>query len=134
MERLFVDTSAWFALVNAKDPMHDAVEALLRAFDGRLTTSNYVVDETVTLCRYRLGHAAAVRVGQTLFDDELLDLMRVSPEDERRAWELFVRRRDQSYSFTDCTSFTLLRRLGLKSVAAIDDDFRAEGFSVSPTR
>ncbi len=36
------------------------------------------------------------------------------------------------YSFTDCTSFVLLRRLGLDRVAALDEDFRREGFELVP--
>jgi len=42
MERLFVDTSAWFAYVNRKDPEHDAVRRVLEEFPGRLLTSSYI--------------------------------------------------------------------------------------------
>lgn len=132
MQRLFVDTSAWFAFANRADPDHQAVAALLDAFKGRLVTSNFVFDETVTLCLYRLGRPAAGRVGQALRDSSQVDLMRVAPEDETIGWRLFRERRDKQYSFTDCTSFALMRRLGLKTAAALDDDFAGEGFEQLP--
>lgn len=132
MERLFVDTSAWFAYVNRSDPSHEAVADLLLRFEGRLVTSNFVFDETVSLCRYRLGHRPATVVGEILREPEVVDLIRVTPEDEAAAWDLFVMRRDQTCSFTDCTSFALLQRLGMSTVAALDQDFRTEGFEVHP--
>jgi hypothetical protein len=132
MRRLFVDTSAWFAFANRADPDHKAVVALLADFKGRLVTSTLVFDETVTLCLRRLGHAAAERVGQVLRDGDQTDLVRVAPEDETAAWQLFRERPDKQYSFTDCTSFALMRRLELKSAAALDDDFSGEGFEQLP--
>lgn len=132
MEQLFVDTSAWYAYVNQRDPDHEAVASLLRGFQGRLLTSNYIFDEIVTLCRVRLGHGAAAKVGEILQDPAVTDLVRINASEERAAWQLFLERPDQGYSFTDCTSFVLLRRLGLRRAAALDDDFRTEGFETVP--
>lgn len=132
MERVFVDTSAWFAFANRKDPDHAAVRAVLDGFEGRLTTSNFVFDETVSLCRYRLGYRVAERVGSVLLDPATVDLIRILPEDEQVAWALFRARADQRYSFTDCTSFVLMRRLGIHDAFALDEDFRTEGFGVAP--
>ncbi len=132
MERLFVDTSCWYALTNRRDPDHDATRAVLHAFEGRLVTSNYVFDETITLCRYRLSHEVASTVGQTLLDAGTVDLIRVTTADERDAWIRFLDRGDQRYSFTDCTSFVLLERLGMHRVGALDADFRREGFDLVP--
>jgi len=132
MERLFVDTSAWFAYVNRRDPDHAAVRNVFNAFPGRLVTSNFILDETVSLCLYRLGRQAANRVGSVLFDPKEVDLLRITADDEHAAWALFLDRPDQRYSFTDCTSFVLMHRLGLDTALALDSDFAAEGFRVLP--
>jgi len=113
MERLFIDTSAWFAYINKSDHDHQKVRAILDHPKGRLVTSNFIFDETITLCLYRLGHPTAAKVGAVLLDPTLLDLIRLTPDDEQTAWTLFLARPDQFYSFTDCTSFTLMKRLGL---------------------
>lgn len=132
MERLFVDTSAWFAYANRKDPDHAAVREVFKTFSGRIATSNFIFDEITTLCLYRLGYAAATKVGSALADADAVDMIRVTPEDEQSAWTLFCNRPDQRYSFTDCTSFALMRRLRIGTVLALDEDFRIEGFLVIP--
>ncbi len=130
--RLFVDTSAWFALANRRDPDHRAAREVLANFRGRLVTSNFIFDETVTLCLYRLGRDAALRVGDELRSGALADVVRTTTDDETRAWKLFSGRADKDYSFTDCVSFVIMRRLEITKAAAFDDDFRREGFSVLP--
>jgi predicted nucleic acid-binding protein len=132
MERLFVDASAWLAFVNRGDPDHRAVRRAMEGFEGRLVTSNFVFDETVTLCKVRLGHRIAVRAGEVLLDPGVIDLVRLMAADESEAWRLFLARADKSYSFTDCTSFVVMRRLGIGRAATLDDDFRREGFDVAP--
>ena len=132
MERAFIDTSGWFAYINRKDPDHRAVRDAVRKHDGRLVTSTYVFDEIVTLCRYRMDHKSAVRVGRVLLDASSVDLVRITLDDELAAWELFEERADKEYSFTDCTSFVLMRRLNLTTAIAADDDFQQEGFTVLP--
>lgn len=129
--RLFVDTSAWIALANGAEASHETVSAALRAPGVRLVTSTFVFDETTTLCRLRLGHAVAVRVGEVLRGDGV-DLVHVTPDDLATAWDLFKARSDQAYSFTDCTSFVVMRRLRLDTAAALDADFVREGFRVVP--
>jgi predicted nucleic acid-binding protein len=131
---LFVDTSVWFALVNRRDPDHRAARRALESFRGRLVTSNYVFDETVTLCLYRLGHDVALRVGDELRGGKLVDLARAGIADEAAAWDLFRRRADKQYSFTDCVSFVMMRKLGIEQAAAFDDGFRREGFTSVPRR
>ena len=89
-------------------------------------------DETVTLTQARLGHRRAVAVGRTLLDPAIVDLLRVTPVDERTAWALFERRPDKSYSFTDCTSFVLMRRERIGHAIALDEHFAQEAFTIAP--
>jgi hypothetical protein len=132
MKRAFVDTSAWYAYVRREDPDHAAVKTALEKWAGRLVTSNFVFDEVVTLTRARLGFSAASRVGQALRDPGVVDLVRTLPEDEDNAWLYFTRRKDKWFSFTDCVSFLVMRRLHLTTALALDEDFRQAGFHVEP--
>jgi uncharacterized protein len=132
MERLFVDTSAWFAFSYRTDPQHAQVKKGLSRYEGRLVTSNFIFDEVLALFTARISHAAAAAAGEMLLEREVVDLVRVTPDDEQVAWRLFLSRPDRTYSFTDCTSFVMIRRLGIKRVASLDDDFRQEGFDVIP--
>lgn len=133
MEHAFVDTSAWFAYANRRDPDHARIRSVLQTYAGQLVTSNFIFDETVTLCLYRLGHQIATKVGEVLLDPTVVHLLRLTSDDEHRAWSLFLARPDKTYSYTDCTSFVLMRRLGLHSAIALDADFQREGFALLPT-
>ncbi|MBW2263358.1 MAG: PIN domain-containing protein, partial [Deltaproteobacteria bacterium] len=129
MRRVFVDTSIWFAAAFAEDPDHERVRSTLTGGD-RLVTSNFVMDETITICAGKLGHRVAARVGELLLDTDEVDLVRLTAADELEAWKLFLERPDKRYSFTDCTSIVLMRRLGIEVALALDDDFRQAGFEV----
>ncbi len=124
---VFVDTSAWYALLDRKDLNHLAAARFVEQSAIPLVTSTYVLDETVTLAKRHLGHAAAVRFGDRLWKEEVARLVRISPEDEMRAWTLFTRYADKGFSYTDCTSFALMERLQLDSVFAFDAHFAQYG-------
>ena len=127
MKRVFVDTGAWYALIDAKDPDHARVVPCFQEFQGRLATSHFVVDEILTLARYRLGWSVAHRLGTELRSGRLSRLERVSPKDEESAWSIFARYEDKAFRFTDCTSFALVQRLELSTCLAINADFRSFG-------
>lgn len=127
-ELVFLDTSAIYALINKKDPSHKKVEDFLKNFEGSLFVTNYIFDESVTLIRARLGHEKAVFVGNILLKSPQIEKMWVTPDDEKKAWELFVLRNYKSYSFTDCTSFVVMRRIKIKNCLTLDGHFRQEGF------
>ena len=131
MRKAFVDTSAWYGYVRKDDPDHATAKRLLKAWESRLVTTNFVWDETVTLTRARLGHAMAVQVGDTLRNPAVVELMRVTSEDEENAWGLFVKYKDQGFSFTDCTSFAIMRRLSLETAITTDHHFLQAGFEIA---
>ena len=111
MAHAVVDTRAWLAYLNRLDADHTRIRRVLETFQGRLVTSNFIFDETVTLCLYRLGYRVAATVGEVLLDPTVVDLLRLTPDDENIAWTLFLARSDKTYSYMDCTSFVLTRRL-----------------------
>jgi predicted nucleic acid-binding protein len=133
---VLVDTSAFFALTDRSDVNHArARKALARlGRDGReLLTTTYVLDETLTLVRLRLGHPHAVTLGEKLMASTWCRILDISAELRQAAWEIFVRHSDQTFSFTDCTSFAVMRAMRLSEAFTFDrGDFGAAGFVVVP--
>jgi len=70
-----------------------------------------------------LGHDIAIDIGQKLWNEEVSTLIRITSTDEENAWKIFVNYQDKGFSFTDCTSFAIMERLGIKEVLAFDDHF-----------
>lgn len=128
MEKLFVDTGAWYAYINREDPDHLPVKRHLAKFKGKAITSNYVFAETITLVRYRLGHEMAVQVGKILREARDVKVVWLTPADEEQAWQLFTQRNDKRYSLTDCSSFALMRRLKIDYCLTTDKNFAQERF------
>lgn len=131
MKRVFVDTSGWYAYARKDDPAHDAAREALERWEGRLVTTDYIFDETVTLARARLGAPAANRIGETLLDPGVVELVRLLPEDFEDAWALFKKGKDKDWSFTDCASFAVMRRLRLDAAVTTDRHFKQAGFEAA---
>lgn len=135
MSSVFVDTSAFLALVDRDDDHHGRAKRYLRDLSRKrfsLVTSSYVVDEALTLIRYRLGHPTAVGFGERLLGTRWCRVVDVDEAIRNSAWEIFVRYDDHKLSFTDCTSFALMRALDLGEAFSFDADFAAMGFTRLP--
>jgi uncharacterized protein len=133
---VFVDTSAFFALVDATETNHRRAKAhlkrLLRGRHSLLTTTD-IFDESVTLIRYRIGHGPALTFGTELRASTWCRLVDVTTETRELAWSLFARHVDQSFSFTDCTSFATMRTMQVSEAFTFDRrDFSAAGFVAAP--
>ena len=135
--RLFVDTSAWFALYSARDEAHSRASRFwkeLRRKSVRLVTTEHVFGESITLMRARGGHRAACRLGSILLNSRIVEIADVPAQTRGRAWEVFVKYSDKDFSFTDCTSFVVMRELGLTDAFTFDDHFAQMGFNLRPSR
>ena len=135
MKGLFVDTAGWMACVDAADPSHGpACEARDTALEAGalLVTTDYVMDETLTLIRIRLGLPAAKAWWEQVEGSSRVRWEWVGMERAEKARKAFFRFRDKSYSFTDCTSFVVMQELRLKEALTTDRHFRQMGFQVLP--
>jgi hypothetical protein len=124
MKRVFVDTGAWYALVDKKDPDHGKAADFLRTNTLPLITTNFVFGETVTLMRMRLGWNIAGDFGKKLRGSGLVSLVSLKDDDEERAWEIFLKYKDKNFSYTDCTSFALMERLRIDTAFSFDSHFK----------
>lgn len=95
-----------------------------------MITSSYVFDEAVTIIRYRVSHATAVTFGETLMSSSIVTVADISDEDRFRAWALFRKYSDKTLSFTDCTSFVLMKTFELQKAFSFDDHFKQVGFQL----
>jgi uncharacterized protein len=130
MERVFVDTGAWYAFFVRSARGSVEVRQALEQYEDRLVTSEYVFDELVTLLRRRADHQHAVRAGEAV--RECSSVVAVDRKDVQAAWKLFRERSDKSYSFTDCTSFVVMKRMGIDRSVCLDAHFTQAGFTVLP--
>ena len=135
MEKLFVDTGGWMSLADERDPLH--LECM-RTRDGWLeqggilVTSDYVMDETLTLIRMRIDIKAAERWWEQVAESPRVKWEWINTERAEKARAWFFRWKDKSFSFTDCTSFILMRELHINKALTGDRHFLEAGFEILP--
>jgi predicted nucleic acid-binding protein len=135
VKALFVDTAGWMACADAADPAHTRCRtARDRALEAgqALVTTDFVVDETLTLLRVRLGLRAAEMWWQQIDGSSRLRWERIDSDRFEKARQMFFRYRDKDFSFTDCTSFVIMRDALLTHVLTTDSHVRHAGFHVLP--
>lgn len=132
---IFVDTSAFYALADKSDSNHKKAatfqNSLLKAKTPLLTT-NYVISETYTLIRTRLGHAAAVRVIEGIKESDLVEIVHVPIGLEEEAWDILKSQADKDYSYVDAVSFVVMGSRKLSDAFTFDEHFQQYGFEGRP--
>lgn len=127
-----IDTGVFFAQHDQDATRHEsataAMDAVLRGEFGQPYTSDYVLDEAITLTRTRSNsHEAAWTIGQRIlgrdgFPDRI-ELVQIADEVLEASLEAFDRYDDQSISFTDASTIALVERCKIDAVLSFDDDF-----------
>ncbi len=137
--KIFIDTSAWVALENKRDIHYKEAITFRDEIKNkryRLFTSNFVLDETYTLCLANLGYEKTIECARrirNLRDKGLLHVIYVTEDIEESAWLIFERfNKDKFWSFTDCTSNAIMQMLGIKESFSFDRDFEQMGFTKRP--
>jgi predicted nucleic acid-binding protein len=125
-----VDSSALLSLEDPDERQHEAcLEVLNQLIESRarLLTTNFVFDETYTLILTRLGRDRAVRWGNSFKQGRLIHILRVSEDQEARAWDIILKFEDKDFSYTDATSFAVTESLGIDIAFSLDRHFRQYG-------
>src|SRR3989344_206732 len=115
MTNIFIDSSAYKALFDKQDDFYLKATTFMTSLpheDTKLFTSNFILDETYTLIRSHFGKAKAISFRQYIFSSpKSINIVPVSLTDEAEAWNYSEKLPGRGVSFTDCTSFAVMKRL-----------------------
>lgn len=124
---IFVDTSAWFASIVPSDPNYQAVNIWMRQNTELLLTTDYIVDETLTLLRARKERVRSLAMGKAFFAGQLGTLYYLTQDDIHLTWQVFTQFSDKDWSFTDCSSKVVMEKLQITQALSFDSHFRQFG-------
>jgi len=124
---IFVDSGGWFAGVVTDDEDHEKAKLWLNKNRELLFTTNYIVDETLTLLRSRGENRKALEVGRLFFDGLLAEVYFLTEEDILQTWKIFQKFSDKDWSFTDCSSKLVCEKFGISYAFSFDKHFRQFG-------
>jgi len=135
MEKLLIDTGAFYGREMEGDQYYSvAVQAWAQIESNpvHLYSTEHILDETINLLARKSSYAFAAEWGLNCLRSEEFEWLRTASEDLKAAAELMLKYADQDVSFTDCVSFALMRREGIRHAFSFDRHFLAAKFHLWP--
>ena len=130
---VFGDTSFFFALAAKRDAAHRTalrIYGKLLRTGTHVITTDYILDETLTLAKARINADVALALLNRIEQSEAIVKETIDAARFAAAKAYFRKHADHDYSFTDCSSFVLMRELRLAAALTTDRHFREAGFEV----
>jgi uncharacterized protein len=129
--KLFVDTWGWLVLGDSRDPLHQAAAsayAEAAKMSGNVLTSNFVLDETISLLFRRRPFEEAARFIRGLLASPFIAIEEITQARFRRAFDLRLTFRDKpDISFTDLTTIIVAQEANVKDILTGDKHFTQAG-------
>lgn len=118
---VLIDTCVFVALYNIRDINHSSakemIEDCLDGKYGRSFLSDYIFDETLTTAFVRTkNQKKSVKLGEYILGSPI-NLISIDEECFQLAWEMF---KNNSLSFTDCSSLALMKLYGIDRIMTFD--------------
>jgi predicted nucleic acid-binding protein len=124
---ILLDTSFLVAYSHENDENHkkafELIKDIVKGKYGDPCISDYIFDETVTVVYVRTKRLKeAVKIGQKLLlgteivgiDDFLFDM----------SWNIFKNQKNREFSFTDCTTISIMIKKRITNLATFDKEFK----------
>jgi uncharacterized protein len=135
---VFVDSSALKANYDSSDDRHADATELMRKIAARETeitsfvTTDYVLDEAVTLTRFAHSHAKAVELADVMLSSKFCRLVYCDESLFSAGIEIFRKHSDKEWSVTDCLSFATMKTYDVKTAFTFDAHFEQARFAILP--
>jgi len=133
--RVFVDTSAYFAVSNRRDAFHyPALRTMEQLILNRqrLMTTNAVLFELHGLMLARGPRHLALETVSGIGESAATTVVRLRRQDEDRGWQIIRQYTAKDFSLTDATSFAVMERLGISVAFSLDRHFAQYGWELVP--
>jgi len=129
---IFVDTSAWLALLNKRDRLHtQAVKYYRKMLKKKKITTDAVLLETFnSLSNNKVRYLAVLFIEQIekSMNTDVMEIVNTSGEAFKKGLNLFKQYNDKNWSLTDCISFSVMKEKNIKQAFTADHHFIQAGF------
>ena len=133
-DTVLIDTWGWTELGHRRAARHDEVRHFYQSLVRQrvaIVTTDYVLDETITLLFRREVFDEAVRFLEAILsaaEQGRLVIERMTSERFAQAWRLRQQFQDKpTISFTDLASIVVMQELGIREVLTEDEHFTQVG-------
>lgn len=130
MNVCFGDTSYFLALLIPGDANHAAAHAWAARSRNPIVTTEFVVVEVANFLSPPGTRGLLAGFLQALHSDVRLTLLAASSDQLSQGCDLYLARRDKSWSLTDCISFEIMRQRNITDALTADRHFEQAGFTI----
>jgi predicted nucleic acid-binding protein len=130
---VFVDTSAWIALINKSDVFHlkaKTVRDILVKDARQCLVTDFVVVEIANSLSRIPWRSSAIQLINSIYASKNINVLEIDKNIYVEAWKLYSERMDKEWSLTDCTSFVVMNRNGIAEAFTNDRHFEQAGFKI----
>ena len=130
-KKIFVDTSAFYALIDRSDQHHhqaSAIWSVLLKNEVAIITTNYVMCETIHLLQSRISFDAASICHRDILG--ITDVYWVDADLHQKAYTIWLNSRQKGLSLIDCVSFITIHQHEIEKVFSFKNCFRNQGIEV----
>src|ERR1035437_5838500 len=126
--RVFADAFYFLARLNRRDPYRSRVLNFLQGFEADIVTTDWVLMEVVDALASSRVHGLLHDYITELRTSSSCEVIPASRDLFDRALNFFHRHADKDWTLTDCTSFIVMRDLGIEESLTGDKHFEQAGF------
>jgi predicted nucleic acid-binding protein len=134
--KIFIDTGAFIALTDVSDENHAIAKAFYKNVvekGAKFITTNFVICETMNYLNAKISHNVSAIFRENIKKSNIVEIINITPLMEDMAFKIFKQYKDKDFSFTDCTSFYVMKSLKLNKAFAFDKHFEQfEKFGLLP--
>jgi predicted nucleic acid-binding protein len=133
MRHVFIDSSAWIAVLNTNDVRHAQAARLYRELlkdNASFVTTSLILSETQVFLRRRIGYDVAMSFLTSVNESARIKVVFPDLSIERQAKQILRQFADQDFSLTDAISFVVMKEMGILQAFAYDNHFTTAGFEL----
>ena len=134
--KIFIDTGPLYALVSPKDQFHQKIITISQQLQNqpiKLITTDYILNEVFTklLGRHPNRYPRIQKFNQLIFQSKLSQIVWIGQQRFIKTKKLFLKfSQDKLWSFTDCTSYVVMKELKIDTIFTFDEHFKQMGFRI----
>lgn len=129
--KVFLDTSYAIALIVNNDINHSNASLLSKKLFQQkiqtITTELILIEIADSLSKIKFRHES---IGTTDKLRQISQIVEIEKIILQQAWSLYKSRTDKEWSLTDCYSFIVMKKYGIKQALTTDKHFEQAGFEI----
>jgi uncharacterized protein len=128
MSALLADTSFFVAYLNSRDAHYERAKGFMLTRAEPVVTTQWVLAELGNYLAETKNRRLFATLVRELYKERRFEIVSADDHSFQLGLDLFARRPDKQWSFTDCVSFRLMKQRKIHEALTSDHHFEQAGF------